>query len=606
MIRLICSVLVLFLIPNAVGISGVSLAAAQRELPTDAALPTQISISPQGAAISLSGAGPYHELAWPEGGQSSSTVKITKDTTHVLRFNRDIARVAVSNPAICDITNAGARDILVNAKDAGDANLIVWDKDNNVATYQLSTSLNMERLRALLSGIDPTANISVIPFNKTVAVYGTAATSVKLKQIQDAAKAFDEKVICFVSLRESKQVLLEVRFAEVDRNQNKDFKFDVQGVTRFWAFGNITGQTGALSEAGESVYSAEHAVVEYETLQSGLGVQSVGNLFFPFVSRSLWLTPYLNFLESKNILRVIARPNLLAKEGEEASFLVGGEYPIPTTSTTSGTTITYKDYGTSLKFTPEVLENDVLRLKVAAEVSELDTTTSVTSGGVSVPGLTKRNQSTIAELSANESLVIAGIITQRITKNNRKTPYLGDVPVLGRLFNADEYERADVELIVVITPHLVRPLKLEEKKEFYKPEDVREAIKVIAPPYSDKAADSIDRMIVGGESFRDPAQDERELAEQMKAEAKRLKEAERTRMNTAIATQTQSINSTGKVQASKNFQPRSADVDQERQVATSSTWMWPWKRAASNPDASNPTTLSSNVPMITEFSSRVE
>ncbi|OIO37890.1 MAG: hypothetical protein AUJ72_03730 [Candidatus Omnitrophica bacterium CG1_02_46_14] len=441
-------------------------------------------------------------MKWPDyEGAQTSTINILKNTSQVLRFDRPIVRVAVSNMAICDVTMVGEKDILMFAKSAGNANLLVWDANDFISTYYLESTLDINKLHGMLQDIDPNANLKIVPFNDTAAVYGTTETSLKLKQIQEASKAFDKNVISYVRLRESKQVLLEVRFAEVNRKANKDFHLDVQAITRWMAISSFTGQTGA-SLGGADSFTPLDGANTYTALPPATGTETIGNVISTYVNKRFRLSEYLKYLEQKNILKLIARPNLVAKDGEEASFVVGGEFPVPTVST-NGVQINYKEFGTKLKFTPEILDGEVIRLKTESEVSELDFSSTVTSGGTTVPSILKRNSQTVSELHDNDSLVIGGLITQKINRVIRKVPLVGDIPVLNMFFKSNEFSRTDVELLIVITPHIVRPFQTDEKKEFYDPQEVMSATRPFLSTYKDAQGDAINHLMSQQEVYRD-------------------------------------------------------------------------------------------------------
>lgn len=443
-------------------------------------------------------------IRWNEDGTlKSETIAIKRDTSQVFRFERPIIRAAISNPAICDITTAGERDILINAKEAGVVNLIVWDQNDNVATYSIDVTLDIKKLQNILRNIDPAADIKIIPFNRTAAIYGTTETSVKLKQMTDAAKAFDEKSLMYVKIRDPKQVLLEVRFAEVKRVGNKDFKLDLDTIfdsflekDSVFHITSLTGQNATIS--GDSTFagltqSQALAADSEEVVPDGVTSTS-GNLGLRFINnRGALIFPVLKWLESKNLLKIIARPNLVAKDGEEAHFLVGGEFPVPTTSVT-GVSITYREFGNDLKFTPEILDNGIIRLKITSIISELDFSTTVTSGGTTVPAILKKQYSSVSELMDNETLVIGGFMSQKVNKVVRKMPILGDLPILKTLFKAEEYSRTDNELLVIITPHLIKPMKLDEGKIFFDEKKIKEAVRQFTPEYPDVTGDTINTL----------------------------------------------------------------------------------------------------------------
>ena len=473
-------------------------------------------------------------VKWPVNNQSPLwPVTITKNTSQVLRFDRPVMRAAVSNSEIADITTVGEKDILINAKEAGAANLILWDRDDNIITFPIESLLEVDKLNKILATIDPQSQLEITSFNKTIAVSGTAETNLKLKQINEATAAFDEKAVSFVKLRESKQILLEVRFAEVDRKGDKEFKFDAEVLNSFLHVSALAGQTGASGEdrSEEPTFlSAPHGVTPKNIPPPG--TENNSTLYLSYFSKGFGISNFLKWLEQRNILKIIARPNLMAKDGEEAKFIVGGEFPIPL-STDSGIEISYKEFGTQLTFMPEVLDDDVLRLKVKAEVSELDFTNALSSGGFTVPSIIKRSSETTAEMRDNQSLVIGGLITQKINKVSRKVPGLGDVPILGAPFKSNAYSRTDVELLIVITPHIVRPMNLFENKDFYQEKDVREAVRTFTPPYKDYQGDIINSL-VNQEEVRRDFDKETEDAILFEKEVARQKAAELSAAKTAL------------------------------------------------------------------------
>ena len=445
-------------------------------------------------------------VAWPAyQGMRTEPIVIVRSTAQVLRFDRAIARTAISNPNICDMTTIGGQDILLNAKEAGLANLIVWDSAGNIASYELESTLDLEKVQEMFQDIDPSADLNIVPFNNTVAVYGTTETSLKKKQIEEAAKAFDKSAVTFTRLKDSKQILLEVRFAEINRKNSKDFKLDVEALGRHFAARSLTGKTGSAAASTSSAtnisrFAPAGSPITFQPLN--LPSEDHANAFGGYFNDSMLADGFLKWLEEQNVLKIIARPNLVVKDGEEGNFLVGGEFPVPL-STQDRITIEYKEFGTKLKFMPEVLEGSQIKLQVETEVSELDFSNTVSFGGIVVPSIIKRAHKTVAELKDNQSLVIAGLLTQKINKVKRRVPFFSYIPVIGRtLFQSDEFSRTDVELLVVITPHLVKPFDLGEQKVLYDPKNVANAVRAYEPPYPDEQGDAINQMITQNEAFR--------------------------------------------------------------------------------------------------------
>jgi pilus assembly protein CpaC len=471
----------------------------------------------QGAQVAVRGAAgtaPHAgrdvlELSWApiQASGSAGSLPIVRGRSQVIRFDRDAVRTAVSDPQIFDIVPISSREVLINAKASGSANLIAWDEFGQAASYRFDVTIDTERLAELLRRVDPGAEVLVVPFKNSAAVYANTSTADSLKKFEMITKAYEKDSLSFVGIRDPKQVLLEVRFAEINRRDNADFKLDAEMLTRFIAYRSMTGQTGASGLDGleiDGVYprGSNFSKDGYGVFSSNQITQSVGNLALTYMTQGVYVTPVLKWLEQRNVLKIIARPNLIAKDGEEAEFLVGGEFAVPVAND-GDISVNYKEYGTRLKFKPDVLGGDRVKLTIDTEVSELDYTNTVTISSTTVPSILKRRQTTVAELGGEQSLVIGGIITQRISRQNFKMPLLGDVPVLGQLFRSESFTRTDVELIIVITPHLIEPIDLGEKKVLYEPESVKEAIRMVYPPYADPQGDAVNGMIRGQEEFTD-------------------------------------------------------------------------------------------------------
>lgn len=490
-------------------------------------------------------------LNWTDhDGILSGRIPIVKGTSQILRFQRSISRAAISDEEICDIQPLGKHEVLIYSKQPGTVSLIVWDDQFNIASYEVESMLDINKLKGTLNIIDPKSEIEVEPFQKTIMVSGYVSTIGKVKQIEDAVKSFDEKAVTFVRVAEPKQILLEVRFAEVDRKANQDFGFDVETAFRDYYIRSLTGNTGASpSEGGAgdvNFFGGSTNPTQY-TPYKGSGTISqllvpsstdgTANLYGAMVGKRYMIQPFLESLEQKNILKIIARPNLVTKDGTEATFLVGGEFPVPIT-TANSITVEWKPFGTNLKFTPEILENGTIRLQIKAIVSELDFTTTVTIQGTAIPTVLSRENQTVAELKEDQTLVIGGMLTQRINRINKKTPILGDIPFIGKAFKNEVFSRTDVELLVVVTPHIVNPIDTNERKVFYEKDQVLESIRPMYPAYTEPQGDMIRHLLTQGEQhqyFDDEAKKKAEKAEQAVKKAEEMQENKDTQPDTEVA-----------------------------------------------------------------------
>ncbi len=468
----------------------------------------EISSAPEGLSSS-----DVRYLKWPAyEGMKQESLLIARGTSQSLRFDRPIVRASISDPAICDIVTLNRQEILVNSKKTGHVNLLVWDEQNHIASFNLQSTIDIGQLEKILNGIDSKAQFDIYPFESSVVVQGSTDTVLKAKQMEQAITAFDSKATSLVQVQKPKQILLEVRFAEVNRKANKDFGLDSQVLVDKFMSQSFFGRNSPSKDLDEGFRQAGRTDSRF--LPSNAKVASpflppprssgTTDLLFSYGSSSVWISDYLQWLVQQNILKIIARPNLLAKDGETAKFLVGGEFPVPVT-TVNNISVDYRQFGTKLEFKPEVLDDQVLRLKILTEVSELDFSTTVSFLGSTFPTILKRTQETVAELREGQTLVISGMITQRINRVKKKFPILGDTPLISRAFRRDEFERTDVELLVVITPHIVSPFDMGEKKTFLDQagiDRVKEAGRVFKPAYPDQQGDAINEVLTQNEPLQ--------------------------------------------------------------------------------------------------------
>ncbi len=470
-------------------------------------------------------------LKWPSyEGQPQDMIQIVSGTSQSLRFDRPVTRASISDPAVCDITTLNRQEILVNAKKTGRANLMLWDEQNHIASFGIQSTIDVEQLQRILHGIDPDAKLEIFPVDSSVMVQGSTASVIKAKQMEQAIVAFDSKATSLVQVSKPKQILLEVRFAEVNRKSNKDFGLDSQVLVDKFNAQSLYGRNSPSTSSATSELFQQGSRSDNRFLPSGATTavpflpqpRSGGttDLFLSYGSESAWVANYLQWLVQQNILKIIARPNLLARDGEEAKFLVGGEFPVPV-ETENRIQVDYKEFGTKLNFKPEVLDNDVLRLKILTEVSELDFSSTVSFLTLTFPTILKRTQETVAELKDGETLVIGGMITQRVNRVTKKFPILGELPLVQKAFRRDEFERTDVELLVVITPHIVSPFDLGEKKNFFDKTtiaNIKESGRVFMPAYPDIQGDSINEVFTQGEPLQEFDQPGKEVQRAPKKE----------------------------------------------------------------------------------------
>jgi len=281
--------------------------------------------------------------------------------------------------------------------------------------------------------------IEVNPLADGIYLSGDVTTEAVYKQAEVIARAFaPQNVTNGLTVKDSHQVMLEVRFVEASRTSIKQL-----GV------GLLTSQqTGLQPDPGD--FFAQTSVIANNPVLSGVLTGGIG---------SAMLNTRIEALEEKGVVRTLAEPNLVAMSGETASFLAGGEIPIPVPTGENGQIgIEYRKFGVSLAFSPTVLDDEIINLKVAPEVSQLDPSTSVTISEVSVPGMKIRRAKTTVELRNGQSFAIAGLLQSDSSNSRSQVPWLGNIPILGSLFSSTRFQEDETELVIIITPHLAQPV----------------------------------------------------------------------------------------------------------------------------------------------------
>ena len=363
-------------------------------------------------------------------------VQVEAGTHTLVRETAVIKRVAVGDPAIADVNVINGREVLVSGKKLGITSLMVWAGPNPVE-YRIRVGVIKDPVQPATN--DPELRDAIV--EKGYSLQGRLPNLMAHRRAQIAAAngkdaAPDSSVVDLDT-----QVMTNIKIAEVNRTTAQRYGFNIAKT------GSKRG--GSLSAPGQSVSSPlqDAFALTFSDISSGLDV-------------------LLNMLEGKGMARVLAEPSLTAMSGQTASFLAGGEFPIPVAqggSTNGAITINYKEFGIRVNLTPTVLSRDRISLKVAPEVSDLDFTAAIQLNGVAVPALTVRRTDTTVELGDGESFVISGLVSSNLTQNVDKLPWLGDIPILGAFFKSASVDSQSRELIMVVTPHLVRPLAREAK-----------------------------------------------------------------------------------------------------------------------------------------------
>ncbi|MCK4713388.1 MAG: type II and III secretion system protein family protein [Marinosulfonomonas sp.] len=380
-------------------------------------------------------------------GAASSALKVPMNRAVVVESDVPFAELAIANPAIADISTLSERTIYVLGKLPGRTTLTITGPDGRLITnvdVQVTPDVAefKERLRQILPG-EP---IEVRTANDGIVLSGVVSSIARLDRALDLAERYaPERVSNLMSVGGTQQVMLKVRFAEMQRSVSKQLS---AGLT-FSGGGGSTTIVGGGGNGGLNVGPPATAV------HTATGT-AAGQAFIGFNMGSAQLGVLLEALETKGVVRTLAEPNLIALSGQEAKFLAGGEYPTPVIDD-GKVGVEFKPFGIALNFTPRVVDGDIINLSLTASVSSVDTANGITVNGTHIDAFRTRETTTTVEMRDGESFAIAGLLQDDFRDVNTQVPWLGDIPILGTLFRSTEYQRAQSELVIIITPHLVTP-----------------------------------------------------------------------------------------------------------------------------------------------------
>jgi pilus assembly protein CpaC len=384
-------------------------------------------------------------------GAASEPLNVPMNRAVVVESEVPFAELSIANPGIADISTLSDKSIYVLGKTPGRTTLTLLSAEGKlIANVEVHVAPDIAEFKERLQQILPGENIEVRTANDGIVLSGTVSSTAKLDRALDLANRYaPERVSNLMSVGGTQQVMLKVRFAEMQRSvaKNLSSSLAINGGTD----NNLLGKTGTWLSNGNSLTGSS-----VTPRANANGALSLG-----FSAGSLEFGVLLEALESKGVVRTLAEPNLTALSGQEAKFLAGGEYPIPVAGDNGGITVQYKPFGVELNFTPVVVDGDNINLTINAAVSSIDSTVTVESSGFNVNAFKRRETSTTVEMRDGESFAIAGLLQDDFRDANSQIPWLGDVPIIGALFRSSEYQRAQSELVIIVTPHLVTPTRGE-------------------------------------------------------------------------------------------------------------------------------------------------
>ncbi|ETX03312.1 MAG: hypothetical protein ETSY1_00435 [Candidatus Entotheonella factor] len=397
--------------------------------------------------------------------ETSNRVQVTLGQSALVRTDRLISRISLAEPKVADSILLSARQVSVIGKAIGKTSLTLWDSLENVSILDIEVMPDVVRLKERLNDMLPEEPIRVHASHDGVTLYGTVSSSVVLHQALAVAELFaPEKVVNLMQVSGVHQVMLEVRVAEMSSTLTKRLGVNFGAI----ASGNFFGVS--LLNNLISIPPDPPAFL------APFDISSSVNSLLRFNAGGVAVTGFLEALKEDGLAKVLAEPTLVTLSGQEARFLAGGEFPFTVPYADGTVTIEFRSFGVALSFTPTVLSPDKISIQVAPEVSELDFANSVTLGGTTVPSLTIRRASTTIELADGQSFAVAGLLQERIREVISKFPVLGEIPVLGALFRSSSFERGETELIIIVTPRLVKPLDVAKQTlptdGFVEPNDI--------------------------------------------------------------------------------------------------------------------------------------
>jgi pilus assembly protein CpaC len=414
---------------------------AQEAAPHEPAAPaaTQTTLPPQSAQ--------------PQG---AAPLRVMVDKSLLINTTERLKRISVTDPTVAYATVITPTQILVHGRSPGEVSLLIWDELERSRSFDLRVDVDVSAAAEEEHRVFPEEQISVTPSRSAIVLSGHVTTEDVAKRAGELAAAYSKNVVNVLTFGPvgAQEVLLEVKFAEVDRSAL------TQLGSNFFSTGagNFIGTTGTGQYGGVGPQQITQTPGQSG---SGAATETINNVLNLFLFRpDIHFGAVIEALQNKNLLQILAEPNLIAVNGKKASFLAGGQFPFPIVQPGAGftaVTISFKEFGVKLEFTPVIMPNGNIHLIVAPEVSTLDFANALTISGFTVPALSTRKAETEFELQDGQSFVIAGLIDNRVTDIWNKIPGLGDIPILGNFFKSKSAQKSNSELMVLCTVHRISP-----------------------------------------------------------------------------------------------------------------------------------------------------
>src|ERR687885_1922257 len=391
-------------------------------------------------------------------------VNVLVGQSRVINFDRPIGRFSVSNPEIAEAVLVAPDQVLVNGKAFGQVNFIAWEqKGSRFIVFDVFVRTNLSLIDAQIRALFPKDDIRLSQANGSVVISGSVSDAKKGEQVDQVVQAAGFKTVNMLQspVRTMTQVQLQVRVAEVSRSRLRDL-----GTS--YAYESRPGVGGFIGSGGGpySVDKVEAGNILGTVAGSALNVFVMGGNTFNF----------FRALQTQGAIRELAEPNLIAMDGQQASFLAGGEYPVPVVQAGQGgnaVTIVFKEYGVRLNFKPTIIDEDHIRLELEPEVSTIDFANGVKLDGFLIPALKTRRAKTGVELRDGQSFALGGLLNNNETQSFSKVPLVGDIPVLGQLFRSKSFQKEETELMFIVTAQMVKPMNRDDLPQMRGIDDIK-------------------------------------------------------------------------------------------------------------------------------------
>lgn len=396
---------------------------------------------------------PAVQAAFADAQKEATPINVLVGQSRVINFDKPIGRFSVSNPDIAEAVLVAPDQVLVNGKAFGQVNFIAWEqKGNRFLVFDVFVRTNLSLIDAQIRALFPKDDIRLSQANGSVVISGSVSDAKKGEQVDQVVQAAGFKTVNMLQspVRDAAQVQLQVRVAEVSRSRGRDMGASFATVNNGTStFSNPSGPAELTKADGGSMFSTfASSAVNLFLFNSGLGT-----------------TAFIHALQSQGAIRELAEPNLIAMDGQQASFLAGGEYPVPVVQNGNGgsaVSVVFKEYGVRLNFKPTIIDEDHIRLELEPEVSTIDFANGVKFDGFLIPALKTRRAKTGVELRDGQSFALAGLLDNGETRSLSRIPVISSVPVLGSLFKSKSFQKNETELMFIITAQLVKPVNRDD------------------------------------------------------------------------------------------------------------------------------------------------